>query len=68
MKVSFKYLFQVAVCSSVEELHQDIDRSELTADLDGIMPYSHSHWIQQRIVSIAPHVLTFCLLSLSLLD
>lgn len=56
MKFSFKYLFQVAVCSSVEELHQDIDRSELTADLDGIMPYSHSHWIQQRIVSVAPQV------------
>lgn len=42
---------QVIVCSCIEELHGYVNKSELTVDLEGTMPYSHSHWIQQRIVS-----------------
>ncbi|XP_054266389.1 guanine nucleotide exchange factor DBS-like [Macrosteles quadrilineatus] len=44
-----EFKFKVVVCSCVEELHQYVDKSELTTDLEGTMPYSHSHWIQQRI-------------------
>ncbi|XP_046672964.1 guanine nucleotide exchange factor DBS-like isoform X2 [Homalodisca vitripennis] len=44
-----EFKFKVVVCSCVEDLHQYVDKTELTTDLDGTMPYSHSHWIQQRI-------------------
>ncbi|RZF49087.1 hypothetical protein LSTR_LSTR008373 [Laodelphax striatellus] len=44
-----EFKFRVVVCGCVEELHQFIEKSELTADLDGSMPYSHQQWIEQRI-------------------
>lgn len=40
------------MCSSVDELYDHFDRSQLTPDLGGELQYSHSEWIQQRIVSI----------------
>ncbi|XP_045447310.1 guanine nucleotide exchange factor DBS-like [Melitaea cinxia] len=44
-----EFRFRVLVCSSVEELYENFDRSQLTADLGGELQYSHSEWIQQRI-------------------
>ncbi|CAH2102840.1 unnamed protein product [Euphydryas editha] len=44
-----EFRFRVLVCSSVEELYEHFDRSQLTADLGGELQYSHSEWIQQRI-------------------
>lgn len=32
----------------MEELHQFIDKSQLTPDLGGLIQYSHIEWIQQR--------------------
>ncbi|KAG6446717.1 hypothetical protein O3G_MSEX004564 [Manduca sexta] len=44
-----EFRFKVLVCSSVEELYDHFDRSQLTPDLGGELQYSHSEWIQQRI-------------------
>ncbi|XP_065216565.1 guanine nucleotide exchange factor DBS-like isoform X2 [Planococcus citri] len=46
-KEDFK--FKVVVCDNVEELHQFIDKSELSSHLNGNLPYFHEDWIQQRI-------------------
>lgn len=46
-----EFRFRVLVCSGVEELYEHFDRSQLTPDLGGELQYSHSEWIQQRIVS-----------------
>lgn len=47
-----EFRFRVLVCSSVEELYEHFDRSQLTSDLGGDLQYSHAEWIQQRIVSV----------------
>lgn len=44
-----EFKFKVIVCGSSEELHQHIDKTELTKELDGVMQYSHQRWISQRI-------------------
>ncbi|XP_061385707.1 guanine nucleotide exchange factor DBS-like isoform X4 [Danaus plexippus] len=44
-----EFRFRVIVCSSVEELYEHFDRSQLTPDLGGELQYSHAEWIQQRI-------------------
>ncbi|CAH2989559.1 unnamed protein product [Chilo suppressalis] len=44
-----EFRFRVHVCSSVDELYEHFDRSQLTPDLGGELQYSHSEWIQQRI-------------------
>ncbi|KAF6212795.1 hypothetical protein GE061_010504 [Apolygus lucorum] len=44
-----EFKFKVIVCSCVEDLHQCIDRVELTTDMDGTLPYHHKQWIKQRI-------------------
>jgi hypothetical protein len=41
---------QVVVCNCVEELHENVEKSQLTADLGGEIPYCHQEWIQQRVV------------------
>lgn len=46
-----EFRFRVLVCSSVEELYEHFDRTQLTPDLGGELQYSHAEWIQQRIVS-----------------
>lgn len=43
-------IYQVMVCSTIEELHTHIDVSQLTSDLGGTIAYDHSDWIQQRTV------------------
>ncbi|KAJ4435473.1 hypothetical protein ANN_18089 [Periplaneta americana] len=40
---------QVVVCNCVEELHENVEKSQLTADLGGEIPYCHQEWIQQRV-------------------
>lgn len=45
------FRFRLVVCSSVEELHEHIDKSQLALDMGGSLTYSHHEWIQQRIVS-----------------
>jgi hypothetical protein len=42
---------QVVVCNCVEELHENVEKSQLTADLGGEIPYCHQEWLQQRVVS-----------------
>ncbi|XP_026676823.1 guanine nucleotide exchange factor DBS [Diaphorina citri] len=44
-----EFKFKLVICSCVEELHQYIDKSELTAEYGGDLVYCHHHWIQQRI-------------------
>ncbi|CAB3240276.1 unnamed protein product [Arctia plantaginis] len=44
-----EFRFRVLVCSSVEELYEHFDRTQLTPDLGGELQYSHAEWIQQRI-------------------
>ncbi|XP_026472684.1 guanine nucleotide exchange factor DBS-like isoform X2 [Ctenocephalides felis] len=44
-----EFRFRVEVCSCLEELHEFIDKSQLTSDLGGDLKYSHIEWIQQRI-------------------
>ncbi|KAL5288815.1 MCF2L family protein [Megaselia abdita] len=43
------FRFRLVVCSSVEELHEHIDKSQLALDMGGSLTYSHHEWIQQRI-------------------
>ncbi|VDN10886.1 unnamed protein product [Dibothriocephalus latus] len=42
-----KYSFETQLVS-VESLFNEVDPSQLTADLEGSLPYSHSEWIQIR--------------------
>ncbi|XP_038207580.1 guanine nucleotide exchange factor DBS-like isoform X4 [Zerene cesonia] len=44
-----EFRFRVLVCSTVDELYEHFDKSQLTPDLGGELQYSHSEWIQQRI-------------------
>ena len=41
----------MVVCNCVEELHENVEKSQLTADLGGEIPYCHQEWLQQRVVS-----------------
>ncbi|XP_055702828.1 guanine nucleotide exchange factor DBS isoform X3 [Phlebotomus papatasi] len=44
-----EFRFRLIVCSSLEELHDHISKTQLTSDLGGELTYSHHEWIQQRI-------------------
>ncbi|GBP44621.1 Guanine nucleotide exchange factor DBS [Eumeta japonica] len=44
-----EFRFRVLICSTVHELYEYFDRSQLTPDLGGELVYSHAEWIQQRI-------------------
>ena len=44
-------VFQVVVCNCVVDLHEYIDKNQLTEDLDGCIAYHHEEWIDQRVVS-----------------
>ncbi|GAB6021133.1 hypothetical protein CHUAL_003765 [Chamberlinius hualienensis] len=46
-KEDFK--FKLVVCNSADELHDYIDASQLTKDLNGFIEYDHEEWIEQRI-------------------
>ena len=47
-----EYRFRLVICSALADLHEYIDRSQLTSDMGGTLIYSHHEWIQQRIVSL----------------
>ncbi|KAG8195514.1 hypothetical protein JTE90_019503 [Oedothorax gibbosus] len=44
-----EFKFRLVICSSVEDIHQHINSSQLTVDLGGTIPYNHEDWIQQRV-------------------
>ncbi|XP_071514247.1 guanine nucleotide exchange factor DBS-like isoform X2 [Panulirus ornatus] len=44
-----EFKFRVVVCNCVADLHEYIDRNQLTEDLDGCIPYNHDEWIEQRV-------------------
>ncbi|KAK7866805.1 hypothetical protein R5R35_005239 [Gryllus longicercus] len=44
-----EFKFKVVVCNCIEELHENIDKSQLTPDLGGQITYCHQEWIQQRM-------------------
>ncbi|KAF2360234.1 CRAL-TRIO lipid binding domain [Trinorchestia longiramus] len=44
-----EFKFKVEVCSSDAELHDHIDKDQLTADLGGTVPYCHEEWLEQRM-------------------
>ncbi|XP_046383423.1 guanine nucleotide exchange factor DBS-like [Ischnura elegans] len=44
-----EFRFKVVVCDCVEELHEYIEKNQLTKDLDGCIPYNHEEWIEQRV-------------------
>ncbi|RZB40169.1 guanine nucleotide exchange factor DBS-like, partial [Asbolus verrucosus] len=44
-----EFKFRMIVLSTVEELHEYIDLSQITPDLGGNLQYSHDEWMQQRI-------------------
>ncbi|CAG2061862.1 unnamed protein product, partial [Timema podura] len=46
-----EFKFRVVVCNYLEELHEHIDTSQLTADLGGDLPYCHEDWLKHRVVS-----------------
>ncbi|XP_064638483.1 guanine nucleotide exchange factor DBS-like isoform X2 [Lineus longissimus] len=47
--VKDEYKFQVVMCHSIEELHQHIDRNQLTKDLGGNIKHDEKEWIQHRL-------------------
>lgn len=46
-----EFKFRLIICTSINDLYEHIDKSQLTHDLGGDLIYSHHEWIQQRIVS-----------------
>ncbi|XP_075168525.1 guanine nucleotide exchange factor DBS isoform X5 [Haematobia irritans] len=44
-----EYRFRLVICSALNDLHEYIEQSQLTADMGGSLIYSHHEWIQQRI-------------------
>uniref|UniRef100_T1JN60 Guanine nucleotide exchange factor DBS n=1 Tax=Strigamia maritima TaxID=126957 RepID=T1JN60_STRMM len=44
-----EFKFKVVICNCIEELHEHLDKNQLTRDLDGCIPYNHEEWIEQRI-------------------
>ncbi|CAL4096394.1 unnamed protein product, partial [Meganyctiphanes norvegica] len=44
-----EFKFKVIVCNGVSDLHEYMDRNQLTEDLDGCIPYNHDQWIEQRV-------------------
>lgn len=47
-----EYRFRLVICSSLIDLHEYIDNTQLTGDMGGSLVYSHHEWIQQRVVSL----------------
>ncbi len=44
-------VFQIIMCSTVEELHCHIEPDQLPGDLGGTQQYDHQEWVQHRAVS-----------------
>ena len=47
-----RFSFQVIMCNSVEELHNYVERQQLSSDLNGPIEYNHRQWIEQRTVGL----------------
>jgi len=47
------FKFRVIFLANVAELHEFIDKEQLTEQLGGDLPYCHHTWIQNRIVNIS---------------
>ncbi|XP_055387523.1 guanine nucleotide exchange factor DBS-like isoform X2 [Condylostylus longicornis] len=43
------FRFRLVICSTLEDLHEHLEKSQLTPDMGGTLIYSHHEWIQQRI-------------------
>jgi len=43
---------QIVLLNNAEELRGHVDRSQLTADLGGVLQYDHRQWIQHRAVRL----------------
>jgi len=52
---SQKYKFETHLVG-LDSLHKAVDPSQLTADLDGSLPYDHQLWIELRCVRIEAYV------------
>ncbi|CAD6221840.1 GSCOCG00005177001-RA-CDS [Cotesia congregata] len=46
------FKFRVIVLANVTELHDFIDKDQLTEQLGGDLPYCHTTWIQNRIIHL----------------
>ncbi|XP_067010975.1 guanine nucleotide exchange factor DBS [Anabrus simplex] len=44
-----EFKFRVVVCNCLEELHENVDKGQLTPELGGQITYCHQEWIQQRM-------------------
>ncbi|XP_047737452.1 guanine nucleotide exchange factor DBS isoform X2 [Hyalella azteca] len=44
-----EFKFKVVVCAGDSELHEHVDRDQLTEDLGGTASYCHDAWLEQRI-------------------
>lgn len=45
------FKFRVIFLANIAELHEFIEKDQLTEPLDGNLPYCHHTWIQNRIVN-----------------
>ncbi|CAG0921116.1 unnamed protein product [Notodromas monacha] len=52
--------FKIVLCNGIEDLKQHLDAGQLTSDLGGTLPYSHSEWMQHRLVSCKFILMHFC--------
>jgi len=46
------FKFRVIFLANVAELHEFIEKEQLTEQLGGDLPYCHHTWIQNRIVNM----------------
>lgn len=46
------------ICSCDSELHEYIDRDQITDELGGTVAYCHEQWLEQRVVSSEGNSLT----------
>ncbi|KAJ3639462.1 hypothetical protein Zmor_002822 [Zophobas morio] len=44
-----EFKFRMIVLSTIEELHEYVDLSQITSDLGGSLYYCHEEWMQQRM-------------------
>lgn len=53
------FKFKVIFLANIAELHEFIDKDQLTEQLSGTLPYCHHTWIQNRIVSRIMKIITY---------
>lgn len=47
------FKFRVIFLANIAELHEFIEKEQLTEQLGGNLPYCHHTWIQNRIVNMS---------------